>query len=243
MLRLEGRGPLSPVHALAFGANGATLYEAGWDKVVRVWRRDAATAGSPSTRPPPCAVPIGPGDAGVLNALAVSADGAWLAVAGTGSSPKGAGFRQIGLVVPRGNVADPLAQGVIYVFDLRANPPQCRAARGASGARLLHSRSPPPRRAGRPCSSPPAEEPDPGDPRRRDWCFACGTLSARTELDRPAGGELPGIRPWLAAWSVAPDHARIRVAAAWSGSSFLVWDVGRRATEAGRRPAYAGRKG
>src|SRR5438132_13163283 len=35
VLRLEGGGPLSPITAVAFGTDGATLYETGWDKVVR----------------------------------------------------------------------------------------------------------------------------------------------------------------------------------------------------------------
>src|SRR5437764_8018371 len=94
VLRLEARGPLSPVEAVAFGADGATLYEAGWDKVVRVWRRDAPTGQFQVDPSSTLRVPIGPGDAGVLNALAVSADGAWLAVAGNAVLPEGAGFRQ-----------------------------------------------------------------------------------------------------------------------------------------------------
>src|SRR5438094_374118 len=65
VLRLEGGGPLSPITAVAFGTDGATLYETGWDKVVRVWNRDKATGAfalSSSLR-----APIGPGDAGVMN--------------------------------------------------------------------------------------------------------------------------------------------------------------------------------
>src|SRR5262249_29468674 len=77
-LRLEGRGPLGPVQGVAFGPGGATLYEAGWDKVVRVWRRDARTGQFSLDPSSTLRIPIGPGDAGVLQALAVSADGAWL---------------------------------------------------------------------------------------------------------------------------------------------------------------------
>src|SRR5262249_59455406 len=79
VLRLEA-GPLGPITAVAFGADGSTLYETGWDKVVRVWKRDRATGAfalSTSLR-----IPIGPGDAGVMNALAVSSDGTRLAVGG-----------------------------------------------------------------------------------------------------------------------------------------------------------------
>src|SRR5262249_45167176 len=133
VLRLEGRGPLSPVEALAFGPSGSTLYEAGWDKVVRVWRRDAGTGRFSLDPSSTLRLPIGPGDTGVLMALAVSADGAWLAVGGNAVLPEGAGFRQLGLVLPRESASDPLAQGVISVFDLRANPPRCRQLRGHRG--------------------------------------------------------------------------------------------------------------
>ena len=37
VLRLEAGGPTSFVTSLAFGADGKTLYAAGFDKVVRVW--------------------------------------------------------------------------------------------------------------------------------------------------------------------------------------------------------------
>ena len=39
-------------------------------------------------------------------------------------------------------------------------------------------------------------------------------------------GEYQKFRPWLAAWPSPPGPARTRVAAAWTGSSFLYWDVG-----------------
>jgi len=39
LFHLETGGPTSLVTALAFSPDGGTLYEAGWDKVVRVWRR------------------------------------------------------------------------------------------------------------------------------------------------------------------------------------------------------------
>src|SRR4051794_658547 len=79
VLRLEGDGPLSPVSAVAFGPDGGTLYEAGWDKVVRVWKRDPASGRFAADPPSSLRTPIGPGDAGVLNALAVSPDGAFVA--------------------------------------------------------------------------------------------------------------------------------------------------------------------
>jgi hypothetical protein len=78
---LDGDGPTAAVTALAFSPDGRVLYSAGYDKVVRVWRRGAATA----FQPDPGAtfrLPIGPGRDGVINVLAVSPDGNWLAVSG-----------------------------------------------------------------------------------------------------------------------------------------------------------------
>src|SRR5262245_25265768 len=106
ILRLEGRGSLSPVSAVAFGPGGGTLYEAGWDKVVRVWRRDGETGRFVPDPASSLRIPIGPGDAGVLLGLAVSPDGAWLATGGNAVVPEGAGFRQNGLIVPQPSLSD-----------------------------------------------------------------------------------------------------------------------------------------
>src|SRR4029077_10082041 len=38
LLRLEGGGPTTFVTSLAFSPDGQTLYAAGFDKVVRVWK-------------------------------------------------------------------------------------------------------------------------------------------------------------------------------------------------------------
>jgi hypothetical protein len=225
VLRLEGRGPLSPVQGVAFGAGGATLYEAGWDKVVRVWRRNAGTGEFSLDPASTLRIPIGPGDQGVLEALAVSADGAWLAVGGNAVLPENAGFRQDGVIFPRQSVADPEAQGVVYLFDMRANPPRCRQLRGHRGpvkalafATVPQGRQPVLLSAG--------AELNPDGPVRHRLVLRVWDVTAGTKLGEATGGDIQPIRPWLAAWSVAPDHARIRAAAAWTDSSFLVWDVG-----------------
>src|SRR5437016_2601513 len=70
ILRLEAGGPTSNVTALAWSADGATVYAAGFDKVVRAWTRNAAGAFElDDTRT--FRVPIGPGLYGALSALAV----------------------------------------------------------------------------------------------------------------------------------------------------------------------------
>src|SRR5258708_2538024 len=96
---LDGDGPAAPVTALTFSPDGPTLYSAGYDKVVRVWRRGAAAA----FQPDPGAtfrLPIGPGRDGVINVLAISPDGTWLALSGLGVYRGGSGFTQAGYIVP-----------------------------------------------------------------------------------------------------------------------------------------------
>ena len=230
VLRLEGDGPLSPVSALAFGRGGETLYEAGWDKVVRVWRRgkDGRFATDPASS---LRTPIGPGESGVLNALAVSADGRWLAAGGNAVLPGGAGFRQVGLVVPRASAGATWDQGTIYVFDLQAQPPACRqipAHRGPvvalafaatpPGARPLLASLRRPRTRRRGAGEPPGAGPPPlgrGD----EGTEGCrGSSPGRTRSSAP--GWPPGRRE--------RGRGRIRAAAA-SRHEFLVPRLGRRA--------------
>src|SRR5207302_11304254 len=83
VLRVEAGGPTAHVTALAFGPNGETLYAAGFDKVVRVWNVDRKS-GRFVLDPFAYRVPIGPGVDGVINSLAVSPGGEWIAVGGLG---------------------------------------------------------------------------------------------------------------------------------------------------------------
>ena len=67
------RGPSATVTQLVFGKDGQMLSAAGLDKVVRVWTLKNGTFVLKST----FHVPLGPGTAGALNAVALSPDGAW----------------------------------------------------------------------------------------------------------------------------------------------------------------------
>src|SRR5437660_984558 len=83
LLQLEAGGPTAYVTALAFSPDGKTLYAAGFDKVMRVWKLDEQN-GQFVLDPWAYRVPIGPGQRGLINVLAVSADGSWLAASGLG---------------------------------------------------------------------------------------------------------------------------------------------------------------
>jgi len=98
LLRLEAGGPTTFVTSLAFSPDGQTLYAAGFDKVVRVWKLQDGqfTLDKVSYR-----VPIGPGLNGSINAIALSPDGTLLAAAGKGVRRGEAGFRQEGMSCPR----------------------------------------------------------------------------------------------------------------------------------------------
>src|SRR5262249_29409491 len=94
VLQLEAGGPTAAVTALAFSPDGTTLFVAGYDKVVRTWTRGP---GGDFVAGAEYRVPIGPGMDGVINALALSSDGRWLAVAGSGVVREAAGFREPGI--------------------------------------------------------------------------------------------------------------------------------------------------
>src|SRR5207302_10610452 len=76
--QVDAGGPAAAVTALAFDAAGETLYAAGLDKVVRAWtlqqRRFVLKTAHRG--------PIGPGNAGAVNGVALSPDGMWVAAAG-----------------------------------------------------------------------------------------------------------------------------------------------------------------
>src|SRR5262245_1253761 len=81
-LVLDPGGPAGPVTALAFAPDSSTLYVGGIDKLVRRFvLAGGQFAPADPARLPPLHVPIGPGNAGAVNAVAVSPDGKWVAVA------------------------------------------------------------------------------------------------------------------------------------------------------------------
>jgi WD40 repeat protein len=118
VLHLEG-GPNTPVTCLAFSPDGRRLYAGGYDKVVHVWDWDEdQRLFVPS--PLVYRIPIYPGASGVINALAISPDGRWLAIGGQGIARRERSYEQKGRYTPvheftREELQD---RGLIYVLDL-----------------------------------------------------------------------------------------------------------------------------
>lgn len=133
IFRLEPQGPTSYITGLCFSPDGKTLYSAGFDKVVRVWGLNESNGQFELDDRATFRVPIGPGNGGVINAIALSDDGNWLAVAGRGYVRGEAGFRDAGRLIPSAAMSDSmrLDHGVIYLFNTATR--QSRTLRGHLG--------------------------------------------------------------------------------------------------------------
>ncbi|MEZ6060965.1 MAG: hypothetical protein R3C19_11435 [Planctomycetaceae bacterium] len=132
VLRHDPGGPDSFVKALQFAPDGKTLYVAGWNKVVQVYK-----AGDlPEFHYEPrlnYRVPVGPGRFGMIEAMALSDDGRYLAVAGPGWAKSMDALMKVGYVWPRGAADEAIWNdvGTIYVYD--TNSRECRVLRGHRG--------------------------------------------------------------------------------------------------------------
>ena len=117
---MRGGGPANLVTSLAFSPDGNTLYAGGWDQVVWVWSKNRA--GNFELDPASTfRVPIGPGISGTINAISISPDGKWLAIAGKGVFRGQSGFDDYGKILATASLTTEmrLDQGAIHVFNTR----------------------------------------------------------------------------------------------------------------------------
>src|SRR5438132_5396579 len=237
LLRLEAGGPTAYVTALAFSPNGKTLYTAGFDKVVRVWNLNEQT-GQFTLDPWAYRVPIGPGQRGVINVLAVSPDGLWLATSGRGVFRQGAGFRAPGRVVEPTAQSSEMRrdQATIYLFQTQTHA--LRVLRGHEGYVLRMAFAP--ALEGKPpllvsAAQEPAKRPDELVERLCLWDVTkaayrdnqgalvdAGALVRERILDTR-----PHANIGLAVRHAGQGREQVRVAIAWSDGKLRVWDAAR----------------
>jgi WD40 repeat protein len=221
ILRVISGGPTAMVTSLAFDPKGERLYAAGYDKVVRVWKHDKENRFvlEKSYR-----VPIGPGVAGAINAMALSSDGRWLAVGGSGVVHEETGFRENGIWMPRlGRFNKEMQQdeGTIWLFDTTQKG-EARPLRGHLGPVLALRFAPAPRDKSPLLISVAVE---PRESKRvyvlRLWDVENGTQQTQSpDIKDPAS-----FRPGLAVWHTGENPRALAVALASNLKPVRVWDV------------------
>ncbi len=225
VLQLAQEGPASAVASAAFSPDGSTLYVGGYDKIVRVYAR----VGGQFKEVGPLRLPVGPGNAGAVNAVVVSPDGQWIAVAGRAPMRDETAFGQDGLVVDAKHLPGPMVRdlGVIYLF--AANKPNGgKVLRGHQGeVRSLAFADPSP--AGGPVLVSASVERAPNG--QFDGLVRVWDLTTSKEIISRTGLPSTRARPGLAAWPAGDGPKDFRVAIAWqkpdpkSGGELILWDV------------------
>ena len=219
VLRLQPGGPTSFVTGLVFSPDGKTLYEAGWDKVVRVWITSPGSNRLTLDDRLTFRVPVGPGLDGAINAMALSSDGAWLAVAGRGLVPGASGFHQDGLVIPSSAKTDAmfLAEGTIYVFKTDRSAPNPVTVLNGHRGPVLSLKFAPTRPDKPPLLVSAAHDRDRNGEVRLWDVTAQQTLRTHGDLPGPVKFK---TRPAIAVWHTGAGPTQVRVAIAWWAGEF-----------------------
>ncbi len=225
-LVLAHSGPPAPVTALAFAPDSSSLYVGGFDKLVRRYNLvDGKYVAAGVIR-----VPIGPGNAGVVNALAVSPDGKWVAAAGRapmrGETWTGA---DDGITADRTRLLPEVWRdsGVVYLFD-PAKPDGGKVLRGQrAGVRALAFADPAP--ADGPVLVTAGIEWD-NDKKAFSGVARAFNVTTGEELAPPRTGlpTTPAPAPVVAAWATGANRTGLRVAVNWPTGTeevgqLLVW--------------------
>ncbi|MCA9008309.1 MAG: hypothetical protein KDB01_01115, partial [Planctomycetaceae bacterium] len=132
ILRYDAGGIDNIVKAIQWSPDGKTLYAAGWNKVVQVYRLDESTQQLTYLPQQNFRVPVDAGRAGIIEAMLLSPNGRTLLVAG--SAWDGVTSAPTGYLWPRSSTTetDWKQVGTISVFDTVTR--ECRVFRGHSGA-------------------------------------------------------------------------------------------------------------
>lgn len=227
LLRLDTGGPASFVTALTFEPGSRTLYAGGFDKLVRAWSLagDRFELDQQQT----IRVPVGPGLDGAVNAVAVSADGQYVAVAGRGVVKGAAGFRQAGRILPSaGSMTAEMQrdEGTIYLIERSSQAVQ--VLRGHRGPVLAVAFSQDP--DGHPVLASAAREAVAQSSDRKatvrlwDVRERKQLRSTYVDLSVSDGPAAENTVPQLVVRRIGAAPLDVQVAIAWSDGRFRVWD-------------------
>lgn len=235
ILRLDAEGPLSTITALAFTPDGSTLYAAGWDKAIYAWTLDENNtyqfAPEKILR-----IPIGPQHTvGLINTLAISSDGRYLAAAGVAKGSHNAGFSEGGLMWPASAVsAKHLKEtGTIYVFDLKVErQPSITHLRGHLGT--VTDLTFPTHQPGQdPVLVSAGEEKNPETGEKwgtvRVWNLNQPQASIAERFGLPAPSDAPTMPRSIGAVRTGNAAKSVQVGIAWGDAFLRFWDVAQNA--------------
>ncbi len=226
ILILDHAGPRSPVTAIAFSPDASTLYVGGFDKLVRRY----SLRNGRYIPVEPLRIPLGQGNAGVVNAVAVSPDGKWIAVAGRAPVRGEVWSGSDDGIVTKTQFLPPLVKrdfGVVYLFDVD-NPQGGKVIRGLqSEVRALAFANPAPATGAALIAA--GIEWDADD--KKFGTVRVFDVATGKETDFRRDFPATTTPPGLAAWAVGPGGKRLRVAVAWEkgeakkSEELLVWDA------------------